>query len=70
MSRRSLTERVIRELASYERPSASDGERRAAEWLAGHPELRRHVRSGYPLVAEQPGEFALPTLVARRAAAA
>ena len=38
MSRRSLTERVIRELASYERPSASDGERRAAEWLAG--ELR------------------------------
>jgi acetylornithine deacetylase/succinyl-diaminopimelate desuccinylase-like protein len=38
VSRRSLTERVIRELASYERPSASDGERRAAEWLAG--ELR------------------------------
>ena len=31
-------ERVIRELASYERPSASAGERRAAEWLAG--ELR------------------------------
>jgi acetylornithine deacetylase/succinyl-diaminopimelate desuccinylase-like protein len=29
---------VIRELASYERGSASDGERRAAEWLAG--ELR------------------------------
>jgi acetylornithine deacetylase/succinyl-diaminopimelate desuccinylase-like protein len=25
---------VIRELASYERPSASEGERRAAEWLA------------------------------------
>ena len=38
MSRRSLTERVIRELASYERPSASDGERRAAEWLSS--ELR------------------------------
>src|SRR5829696_7837628 len=36
--RRSLIERVVRELASYERPSASDGERRAAEWLAG--ELR------------------------------
>ena len=34
MSRRALTERVVRELASYERPSASDGERRAAEWLA------------------------------------
>ena len=27
-------ERVVRELASYERGSASDGERRAAEWLA------------------------------------
>ena len=38
MSRRPLIERVIRELASYERPSASEGERRAAEWLAG--ELR------------------------------
>jgi hypothetical protein len=35
---RPLIERVVRELASYERPSASDGERRAAEWLAG--ELR------------------------------
>jgi acetylornithine deacetylase/succinyl-diaminopimelate desuccinylase-like protein len=36
--RRALIERVVRELAAYERPSASDGERRAAEWLAG--ELR------------------------------
>ena len=35
MSRRALIERVIRELASYERPSASEGEHRAAEWLAG-----------------------------------
>jgi acetylornithine deacetylase/succinyl-diaminopimelate desuccinylase-like protein len=35
VSRRALIERVIRELASYERPSASEGERRAAEWLAG-----------------------------------
>jgi acetylornithine deacetylase/succinyl-diaminopimelate desuccinylase-like protein len=35
---RPLLERVVRELASYERPSASDGERRAADWLAG--ELR------------------------------
>jgi hypothetical protein len=34
VSRRDLLERVVRELASYERPSASDGERRAAEWLA------------------------------------
>src|SRR5215217_402617 len=32
---RTVIERVILELASYERPSASDGERRAAEWLAG-----------------------------------
>jgi acetylornithine deacetylase/succinyl-diaminopimelate desuccinylase-like protein len=38
MSRRVLIERVVRELASYERPSASDGERRAAAWLAA--ELR------------------------------
>ena len=34
MSRRPLIERVVRELASYDRPSASEGERRAAEWLA------------------------------------
>ena len=34
MSRRALLERVVRELANYERPSASNGERRAAEWLA------------------------------------
>jgi acetylornithine deacetylase/succinyl-diaminopimelate desuccinylase-like protein len=33
-----VIERVVHELASYERPSASAGERRAAEWLAG--ELR------------------------------
>jgi Peptidase family M28 len=32
--RRSLIERVVRELAAFERPSASEGERRAAEWLA------------------------------------
>jgi acetylornithine deacetylase/succinyl-diaminopimelate desuccinylase-like protein len=38
VSRRTLIERVVRELASFERPSASDGERRAAEWIAG--ELR------------------------------
>jgi hypothetical protein len=35
---RPLIERIVRELASFERPSASDAERRAAEWLAG--ELR------------------------------
>jgi acetylornithine deacetylase/succinyl-diaminopimelate desuccinylase-like protein len=38
VANRELIDRVIRELASYERPSASEGERRAAEWLAG--ELR------------------------------
>jgi hypothetical protein len=37
--RRELIERVVRELASHERPSASAGERRAADWLAH--ELRR-----------------------------
>jgi acetylornithine deacetylase/succinyl-diaminopimelate desuccinylase-like protein len=37
--RRELIERTVRELASYDRPSASEGERRAAEWLAD--ELRR-----------------------------
>jgi acetylornithine deacetylase/succinyl-diaminopimelate desuccinylase-like protein len=36
--RRALIERVVRELASYERPSASEGERRAAEWLVGELE--------------------------------
>jgi Peptidase family M28 len=35
VSRQALIERVVRELASYERPSASDGERRAADWLEG-----------------------------------
>ena len=35
VSRKALIERVVRELASYERPSASDGERRAADWLEG-----------------------------------
>jgi acetylornithine deacetylase/succinyl-diaminopimelate desuccinylase-like protein len=32
---RHVLERVIRELAAFERPSASDGERRAADWIAG-----------------------------------
>jgi hypothetical protein len=38
VSRRALIERVVRELAAFERPSASEGERRAAEWIAA--ELR------------------------------
>src|SRR5271155_2405482 len=29
-------ETVVHELAHFERPSASEGERRAAEWIAGH----------------------------------
>ena len=33
-------EEAVRHLASFERPSASDGERRAAEWIAGR--LRDH----------------------------
>ena len=36
--RRALIERVVRELAAYERPSAGAGERRAARWLAGELE--------------------------------
>jgi acetylornithine deacetylase/succinyl-diaminopimelate desuccinylase-like protein len=38
VSRRAVIERVVRELASFERESASAGERRAADWLAA--ELR------------------------------
>ena len=34
MSQTPELERVVRELASWERPSASAGERRAAEWIA------------------------------------
>jgi Peptidase family M28 len=34
ISRTPKLERVVRELASWERPSASAGERRAAEWIA------------------------------------
>jgi hypothetical protein len=33
---RAELEGVVRHLASFERPSASDGERRAAEWIAQH----------------------------------
>ena len=79
MSRHALIERVVRELASYERPSASDGERRAADWLAG--ELRsagcRSVRveeergrGGYwwPLGLLNAGS-AVGALLGRRAAA-
>ncbi len=40
-------ERIVRHLASWERPSASEGERRAAEWIAG--ELRA---LGFPAAVE------------------
>jgi Zn-dependent M28 family amino/carboxypeptidase len=37
---RAELEETVRHLASFERPSASDGERRAADWIAGR--LREH----------------------------
>ena len=44
--RRALLERVVRQLAGIDRPSASDGERRAAEWLAEELALGR-LRGAY-----------------------
>jgi acetylornithine deacetylase/succinyl-diaminopimelate desuccinylase-like protein len=79
VSRRVLIERVVRELASYERPSASEGERRAAEWLAGElwaagcrkarvEEERAHGGYWWPLGLLNAGS-ALAALVGRRIAA-
>ena len=79
MSRRALIERVVRELASYERPSASEGERRAAEWLAGEfraagcqrvrvEEERAHGGYWWPLGLLNAGS-ALAALAGRRLAA-
>ena len=76
---RPLIERVVRELASYERPSASDGERRAAEWLAGElraagcrevrvEEERAHGGYWWPLGLLNVAALAAATL-GRRAAA-
>ena len=42
----------------------------AAEWFAEQPQLRRHVRSNYRVVAEQAGDFTVHSLLARRAPAA
>ena len=78
MTRRALIERVVRELASYERPSASEGERRAAEWLAGElreagcrdvrvEEERAHGGYWWPLGLLNAGS-ALAALRGRRAA--
>ena len=60
---RPLIERVVRELAALERPSASDGERRAAD-LAG----RRAARRGLPRGAGGGGARPRRLLVAARAA--
>jgi hypothetical protein len=79
VSRRTLIERVVRELAAYERPSASEGERRAAEWLAGElrsagcrsvrvEEERAHGGYWWPLGLLNAAS-AMATLLGRRAAA-
>jgi hypothetical protein len=79
VSRRALIERVVRELASYERPSASEGERRAANWLAGEfraagcrgvrvEEERAHGGYWWPLGLLNLGS-ALAALAGRRLAA-
>jgi hypothetical protein len=79
MSRPAVIERVVRELASYERPSASEGERRAAGELAGEfraAGCRRvrveeeRARGGYwwPLGLLNAGSAAA-ALLGRRAAA-
>ena len=79
MSRRALIERVVRELASYERPSASEGEQRAAEWLARElqaagcretrvEEERAHGGYWWPLGLLNAGS-ALAALAGRRLAA-
>ena len=60
---RALIERVVRELAAFERPSASDGERRAAEWIAGELRVGRLPRG-----AGRGGARARRLLVAARAA--
>jgi Peptidase family M28 len=78
VSRKALIERVVRELASYERPSASEGERRAADWLAGEfraagcrvrvEEERAHGGYWWPLGLLNAAS-ALAALVGRRVAA-
>jgi acetylornithine deacetylase/succinyl-diaminopimelate desuccinylase-like protein len=49
---------VVEELASYERPSASDGERRAAEWIAER--LRTHGHEATIEVERAHGGFWWP----------
>ena len=68
------------ELASYERPSASEGERRAAEWLAGElreagcrdvrvEEERAHGGYWWPLALLNAGAALAALAGGRRAAA-
>jgi hypothetical protein len=79
VSRQAVIERVVRELASYERPSASEGEQRAADWLAGEfraagcrgvevEEERAHGGYWWPLGLLNAAS-ALAALVGRRLAA-
>jgi hypothetical protein len=80
VGRRVLLERVVRELAAYERPSASAGERRAAEWIAAEldaagcrearvEEERAHGGYWWPLGLLNAGAALAARLGGRRAAA-
>ncbi len=67
---RAELEGVVRHLASFERPSASEGERRAAEWIARR--LSEHVaacarRAGVHLRRGLRFRNATDALIARRA---
>jgi acetylornithine deacetylase/succinyl-diaminopimelate desuccinylase-like protein len=79
-SRRALVERVVRELAAYERPSASAGERQAAEWIAAEldaagcreawvEEERAHGGYWWPLGLLNAGAALAARVGGRRAAA-
>ncbi len=80
MSRRALIERVVRELAAHERPSASEGELRAAEWIAAElrdagcrdvrvEEERAHGGYWWPLGLLNAGALLASLLGGRRGAA-
>jgi Peptidase family M28 len=80
VSRRALLERVVRELASFERSSASEGERRAADWIAAElreagcrdvrvEEERAHGGYWWPLGLLNAGSWLASVLGGRRAAA-
>ena len=80
MGRRALMERVVRELAAHERPSASAGERRAAEWIAAEldaagcrdarvEEERAHGGYWWPLGLLNAGALLAALTGGRRAAA-